>query len=86
MIDHLALQVADVQAARDFYVTVLSPLGIREAMRYERSDGIVVGLAGPDGFPKFWLGPADGSVGRGPRRLHRTRPRRGTCGSRRGRR
>ncbi len=64
MIDHLALQVADVQAARDFYVTVLSPLGIREAMRYERPDGIVVGLAGPDGFPKFWLGPADCSVGR----------------------
>ncbi len=59
MLDHMALQVSDVQASRNFYVTVLRPLGIREAMRYERPDGIVVGLAGPDGFPKFWLGPAE---------------------------
>jgi len=59
MLDHIALQVSDVQASRNFYVTVLRPLGIREAMRYERPDGIVVGLAGPDGFPKFWLGPAE---------------------------
>ena len=49
MLDHMALQVSDVQASRNFYVTVLRPRGIREAMRYERPDGIVVGLAGPDG-------------------------------------
>lgn len=57
MLDHLAIQVADVQASRDFYVSVLSALGVHEGMRYERPDGTVVGLSGVDGFPKFWLGP-----------------------------
>lgn len=60
MLDHLAVQVADVAAACEFYLSTLGPLGIREAMRYERADGVVVGLCGPDGFPRFWLGPLDG--------------------------
>lgn len=63
MLDHLALQVADVEASRDFYVRLFSPLGVREAMRYERPDGLVVGLAGPDGFPTFWLGPVPADAG-----------------------
>lgn len=42
MLDHLALQVSDVGASRDFYLSLLSALGIREAMRYERPDGLVV--------------------------------------------
>ena len=54
MLDHVALQVADVDAAAAFYTRVFAPAGVREAMRM---DGPVVGLAGPDGFPTLWLGP-----------------------------
>src|SRR3954467_6832433 len=57
MLDHLALQVADVGAWAAFYVRVFGPGGIREAMRME---GPVVGLAGPGGFPPPRPGaPAD---------------------------
>ncbi|MBA3251179.1 MAG: VOC family protein [Geodermatophilaceae bacterium] len=59
MLDHLALQVADVDAATAFYTSVFAALGVREAMRYSRPDGLVVGLAGPEGFPHLWLGPAE---------------------------
>jgi catechol 2,3-dioxygenase-like lactoylglutathione lyase family enzyme len=53
VIDHLALQVADVDAAAAFYVRVFSPLGVREALRPGPG---VVGLSGPDGMPQLWLG------------------------------
>jgi catechol 2,3-dioxygenase-like lactoylglutathione lyase family enzyme len=56
VIDHLALQVADVDAAAAFYTRVLAPLGVQEAMRQGGVDGFVVGLSGPDGFPHLWLG------------------------------
>ncbi|MGY1601328.1 VOC family protein [Geodermatophilus sp. SYSU D00815] len=52
MIDHLSLQVADLDAAASFYTRVFAPLGVREAMRH----GDAVGLCGPDGFPQLWLG------------------------------
>ncbi len=58
MLDHLSIQVTDVRAAAAFYLRVFAPLGVREAMRYERDGGLVVGLSGADGFPQFWLGPA----------------------------
>jgi catechol 2,3-dioxygenase-like lactoylglutathione lyase family enzyme len=64
MLDHLSIQVTDVAAATAFYVQVLGPLGVREAMRFDRDDGLVVGLSGPDGFPHFWLGPAGGPPSR----------------------
>ena len=67
MIDHLALQVADVDAAAAFYARVFAAAGIREAMRLDGPGGPVVGLAGPDGFPKLWLGPL---VDRGARPVH----------------
>jgi len=57
MLDHLALQVADVDAAATFYTSVFAAAGVREAMRYDSPGGPVVGLCGPDGFPKLWLGP-----------------------------
>jgi catechol 2,3-dioxygenase-like lactoylglutathione lyase family enzyme len=56
MIDHIAVQVADVEASLAFYLRVFAPIGMREAMRYPRGDSVVVGLCGPDGFPSFWLG------------------------------
>ena len=47
-----------MDAAVAFYLEVFAPLGFREAMRYPTANGPVVGLAGVDGFPHFWLGPA----------------------------
>jgi catechol 2,3-dioxygenase-like lactoylglutathione lyase family enzyme len=67
MIDHLALQVADVEAAAAFYTRVFAAAGVREAMRLDRPEGPVVGLAGADGFPHLWLGPL---VDEGARPVH----------------
>lgn len=64
MLDHLAIQVTDVERAGRFYLEVFAPLGIREAMRYERDGDVVIGMSGPDGFPRFWLGPAAGEASR----------------------
>jgi catechol 2,3-dioxygenase-like lactoylglutathione lyase family enzyme len=58
MLDHLSVQAADVDAALAFYVRVFAPIGMREIMRYSQPEGLVVGLGGPDGFPTFWLSPA----------------------------
>ncbi|NEM06807.1 VOC family protein [Geodermatophilus normandii] len=57
MIDHLALQVADVPAAAAFYTTVFAPAGLREIMRFGTPGGPVVGMGGRDGHPELWLGP-----------------------------
>jgi catechol 2,3-dioxygenase-like lactoylglutathione lyase family enzyme len=69
MIDHLGLQVADVEASLAFYLRVFAPLGIREAMRFPYGDSLVVGMCGPDGIPKFWLSPSTGD-GAETRELH----------------
>ena len=60
MLDHISVQVTDVDVAAAFYLRVFAPLGIREWMRFDRDGGRVVGLCGPDGAPGFWLGPAAG--------------------------
>jgi catechol 2,3-dioxygenase-like lactoylglutathione lyase family enzyme len=57
MLDHLALQSADAEAAAAFYTRVFAALGVREAMRMERPEGAVFGLTGADGFPHLWFGP-----------------------------
>ena len=57
MLDHLALQVADVDATAAFYLEVFAALDVRELMRFPRPEGTVVGLGGPDGFPHLWFGP-----------------------------
>jgi catechol 2,3-dioxygenase-like lactoylglutathione lyase family enzyme len=64
VLDHIAVQVTDVDAATTFYLRVFAPLGMREAMRYDQGDGPVVGLCGPDGMPRFWLGPTASPPGR----------------------
>jgi catechol 2,3-dioxygenase-like lactoylglutathione lyase family enzyme len=61
MIDHLGVQVADVEASLAFYLQVFEPLGIRESVRFPAGDSIVVGLSGPDDIPHFWLAPTTGS-------------------------
>jgi catechol 2,3-dioxygenase-like lactoylglutathione lyase family enzyme len=64
MIDHLGVQAADVDASAAFYLRTFAPIGMREAMRFPTGDGPVVGLAGPDGVPTFWLSPAAGAEAR----------------------
>jgi len=64
VLDHLALQVDDVDASAAFYLRVFAPLGFREAMRFVRDNEPVVGLSGPDGFPHLWLGTGGGPPGR----------------------
>ena len=75
MLDHLALQSADVDAAAAFYVRVFAACGVREAMRLEAPEGLVVGLSGPDGFPQLWFGPME-SAGNRPVHLALTAPSR----------
>jgi catechol 2,3-dioxygenase-like lactoylglutathione lyase family enzyme len=57
VLDHLALQVADVDTAVAFYSRVFAAAGVSEAMRFDNPHGPTVGLAGPDGMPRLWLGP-----------------------------
>jgi catechol 2,3-dioxygenase-like lactoylglutathione lyase family enzyme len=61
MLDHIGVQAADVEASVAFYLRVFAPLGMRELLRFPRGEGLVVGVAGPDGVPGFWLSPAGGS-------------------------
>ena len=61
MIDHLGLQVADVEASLAFYLRVFAPLGIREALRFPVGNSFAIGLSSPDGIPKFWLSPSGGA-------------------------
>lgn len=56
-----------MQAAAAFYTQVFAMLGVREAMRVERPEGVVIGLSGADGFPHLWLGPL---VDSGSRPVH----------------
>jgi catechol 2,3-dioxygenase-like lactoylglutathione lyase family enzyme len=58
MFDHMGVQVADVEASAGFYTMVFGPIGVHETMRFGDEDGLVVGLAGPEGIAKFWLSPA----------------------------
>jgi catechol 2,3-dioxygenase-like lactoylglutathione lyase family enzyme len=61
MLDHIGLQVQDVEASLDFYLRTFAAIGMREAMRFPAGDTIVVGLCGPDANPNFWLGPPTGT-------------------------
>src|SRR5664279_4088536 len=61
MLDHLGIQVADVEASLAFYLGTFAPVGMHEVMRFPMGDSLVVGLGGPDGTPTFWLSPANGA-------------------------
>jgi catechol 2,3-dioxygenase-like lactoylglutathione lyase family enzyme len=58
MFDHMGVQVSDVDASLAFYLRAFAPIGMREAMRIPHNGSFVVGLAGPDGVPDFWLSAA----------------------------
>ncbi|MGH3259347.1 MAG: VOC family protein [Streptosporangiaceae bacterium] len=61
MLDHIGLQVQDVEESLEFYLRAFGPIGMREAMRFPYGDTMAVGLCGPDGVPDFWLGPLTGT-------------------------
>ena len=61
MIDHIGVQVADVESSLAFYLGVFAPIGLREFRRFPHGDSAVVGMSGPDGMPDFWLSPAGGA-------------------------
>jgi len=64
VLDHIGVQVADVEASLAFYVRVFAPIGLHEMMRFPMAGGVVVGLAGSEGIPDFWLSPATGDEAR----------------------
>jgi catechol 2,3-dioxygenase-like lactoylglutathione lyase family enzyme len=64
MIDHIGIQVADVETSLAFYLRTFEPLGMREVMRFPHGGAFVVGLSGTDGVPNFWLSQATGSEAR----------------------
>jgi hypothetical protein len=49
MMDHIGLQVQDVEASLGFYLRAFAPIGMREAMRFPYGDTMAVGLCGPAG-------------------------------------
>ena len=61
MLDHIGLQVQDVETSLAFYLRTFAAIGMREAMRFPYRGTFVVGLAGPDGTASFWLGPPTGN-------------------------
>jgi len=63
MLDHVAIQCADVAASAAFYDAVLAPLGGTRVMDF----GDVVGFGMQD-KPDFWLGPR--TTGEGFRETH----------------
>ncbi|MDQ6853508.1 MAG: VOC family protein [Actinomycetota bacterium] len=63
MLDHLAIQCADVSASARFYDTVLAPLGGRRLLDF----GEVIGF-GVEPKPDFWIGPR--TTGEGFRESH----------------
>jgi len=63
VIDHVAIQCADVAVSAAFYDTVLAPLGGRRLLDF----GEVIGF-GVEPKPDFWLGPR--TTGEGFRESH----------------
>ena len=61
LLDHVGVQVADVDASVAFYLRTFGVLGLWEAVRHPVGASHAVGIAGEDGFPHFWLGPALGA-------------------------
>ena len=54
IIDHIGINVSDAETAKQFFATVLAPLGYGVQAEY----GGWVGI-GKDGKPEFWFGPGE---------------------------
>jgi catechol 2,3-dioxygenase-like lactoylglutathione lyase family enzyme len=51
MLDHVAVEVADLDVGKAFYSAALAPLGYTLAMEFDGA----AGFASPEGNPDFWL-------------------------------
>ncbi len=51
LLDHLGVQVADVEAPLAFFLRTFTPLGLRECLRSPVGDSWAIGLSGKDGKP-----------------------------------
>ena len=58
MLDHVGVQVADVEASVAFYLRTFAAIGMREVMRIPVGGTVVVGLSDDTGVPDLWLVPA----------------------------
>jgi catechol 2,3-dioxygenase-like lactoylglutathione lyase family enzyme len=54
MIDHLGLQVSDLERSKAFYAKALQPLGYGVIMEFPGAVGL-----GAQGKPDFWIGPGE---------------------------
>ena len=63
MLDHVAIQCADLERAAAFYDAVLAPLGGRRVI----DRGIAIGYGVE--FPSFWIGPLEADTGSRPDHL-----------------
>ena len=61
MLDHIGIQVSDVEASCALYLRCFAPLGLQEVLRFPAGGSAVVGFAGPAGVPDLWLAPAAGA-------------------------
>ncbi len=60
MLDHLSLQVLDLDQSLGFYDAVLKPLGCRRVLVFD--DRVGYG----EEFPSFWVGAADDRIANRP--------------------
>ena len=58
MMDHFAIQCADMAASAAFYDSVLAPLGGQRVMDF----GVAIGYGRP-GHPDFWIGEFNSGAG-----------------------
>jgi len=56
MLDHVTVNVSDVEAAKAFYREALAPLGYSLQMEFPGAAGFGTG----EGIPDFWLGSSEG--------------------------
>ncbi|HEY2044890.1 MAG TPA: VOC family protein [Jatrophihabitans sp.] len=60
MIDHISLQVDDVEAALEWYTAIFLPLGVGALVDF----GDVIGFGPDDAKPSFWINKATDPDGR----------------------
>jgi len=64
VINHISIQVDDLDASAAFYDAVLAPLGGRRIIEHDGAIGYGTS------FPDFWLGPVAGPAGGHAREAH----------------
>ena len=67
-LNHISINVADIDKTREFYIAALKPLGYRVVMNY--FDGKVVGMGGSF-VPDFWFSSLDAPSADGSETRHK---------------